>query len=36
MRLTVSVASKVWSVLKIRWPVSAAERAIWAVSESRI
>ena len=36
MRLTVSVASNVWSVLKTRCPVSAAERAIWAVSESRI
>ena len=36
MRLMVSVASKVCSVLRTRWPVSAAERAIRALSESRI
>ena len=36
MRLTVSVASTVCSVERTRCPVSAAESAIWAVSESRI
>src|SRR5215208_3150940 len=35
-RLIVSVASKVWSVLRTRWPVSAAERDIWALSASLI
>ena len=36
MRLIVSVASSVCSVLRTRCPVSAAESAIWALSESRI
>ena len=36
MRLRVSVASNVGSVLKTRCPVSTAERAIWAISESQI
>ena len=35
-RLMVSVASTVWSVERTRWPVSAAERAIWALSASLI
>ena len=36
MRLTVSGASTVWSVESTRWPVSAADRAVWTVSSSRI
>ncbi len=35
-RLTVSAASTVWTVEKTRWPVSAADRAVWTVSSSRI
>ncbi len=31
-----SVASTVWMVESTRWPVSAAERAVWTVSSSRI
>ena len=36
IRLIVSVASTVWIVESTRWPVSAAERAVWTVSSSRI
>src|SRR5687768_8518080 len=36
MRLMVSVASRVWSVEKTRWPVSAASSAVSMVSKSRI
>ena len=36
MRLMLSGASTVWSVESTRWPVSAADRAVWTVSSSRI
>ncbi len=36
MRLIDSVASTVWIVERTRWPVSAADRAVWTVSSSRI
>src|SRR3954469_17794961 len=36
MRLIDSGASTVWSVESTRWPVSAADRAVWTVSSSRI
>ena len=36
MRLIDSVASTVWIVESTRWPVSAADRAVWTVSSSRI
>ena len=36
MRLTVSGASTVCSVESTRWPVSAADSAVWTVSSSRI
>ena len=36
MRLIVSGASTVWSVESTRWPVSAADSAVWTVSSSRI
>ena len=36
IRLIVSVASRVWTVERTRWPVSAAERAVRTVSSSRI
>ena len=36
MRLIVSVASTVCSVESTRWPVSAADSAVWTVSSSRI
>ena len=35
-RLIDSVASTVWIVESTRWPVSAADRAVWTVSSSRI
>ncbi len=36
MRLIDSAASIVCSVESTRWPVSAADRAVWTVSSSRI
>ena len=36
MRSTASAADMVWSVANTRWPVSAAVKAVWMVSWSRI